>query len=290
MREQYDYTICELCEAFEVSKSGYYAMKSATLSQRHQEETKLLDAIKAIHSHRHMRNYGSPRMTHELRSIGIACSENRIARIMSQHGIAAPQKAAFRPKTTLSDPANKASPNLLRKKEEPTSPGEIFVSDITYVATREGWLYLAVVIDLFSRSVAGWSIAEHMETSLVTTALDRATSRIETISNPIFHSDRGCQYTSKSFRKRLALLGFNQSMSALGYCYDNAKSESFFATIKRESFPDDCCFETKIDAQRAIFDYIETFYNRSRLHSSLGYNSPESHLRNYFQNQNDNLN
>ena len=100
MREQYDYTICELCEAFEVSKSGYYAMKSATLSQRHQEETKLLDAIKAIHSHRHMRNYGSPRMTHELRSIGIACSENRIARIMSQHGIAAPQKAAFRPKTT----------------------------------------------------------------------------------------------------------------------------------------------------------------------------------------------
>jgi len=290
MREQYDYTISELCDAFETSKSGYYVTKSGSTSRRNQEEAKLVEVMQKIHSHRHTRNYGSPRMTEELRSYGLPCSQNRVARIMAKHGMAVCQKAGFRPKTTISDPSQKASPNLLRKKAEPSSPGEVFVSDITYVATREGWLYLAVVIDLFSRSIAGWALANHMKTSLVTTALDRAISIIKPNPEAIFHSDRGCQYSSKSFRGHLSLLGFTQSMSALGYCYDNAKSESFFATIKRESFPDDCCFDTKLEAQRAIFDYIETFYNRSRRHSSLGYKSPESFLQNYFQTPNQNLN
>lgn len=290
MREKHSYKVRDLCDAFEVSVSGYYTSKSAVPSAREQSEAILVKQIKAIHADRHTRAYGSPRMTAELNERDLPCSQNRVARIMAKHDICAIQKAAFRPKTTVTDPDNAPSPNLLKDAGEPSSPGEIYVSDITYVATREGWLYLAVVIDLFSRSVAGWAMADHMRSSLVTDALGRAVGAIAPTIGAKFHSDRGCQYSGRECRAHLRLYGLEQSMSAQGYCYDNAKSESFFATIKREAFPDGCCFDTKAEASNAIFDYIETFYNRRRRHSTLGQISPESFLKKHFQTQKQNLN
>ena len=225
-------------------------------------------------------------MTTELQEEhGLSCSENRVARLMAKNGLQARYKAAFRPKTSTQDPTQKASPNMLANTAPPTAPGQVCVSDITYVATREGWLYLAVVIDLYSRAVVGWSVAETMHTVLVTSALAKAMSNLPQGSRPLFHSDRGCQYTSKEFRKLIALYGLPQSMSAKGYCYDNAANESFFASLKRESFPEDCCFDTKAEARRTIFDYLEVFYNDKRRHSSLGNVSPETFLNQHFQTQ-----
>jgi len=289
MREE-NYSVSELCGAYGVSRSGYYAAKAAPESARAREQQRILEEMEAVHAERHTRCYGSPRMAVELTERGLPCSENRAARLMRKNGINAQQKAAFRPKTTISDPARRPAPNLLKEAAQPSGPGQVYVSDITYVATREGWLYLAVVMDLYSRMIGGWALADHMETSLVTRALDRATSSIPPATAALFHSDRGCQYTSKAMGKRLALLGITQSMSAQGYCYDNAKSESFFATIKREAFPEDCCFDTKAEARRAIFDYLETFYNHRRRHSSLGNISPEEFLKRHFQNQKYDLN
>lgn len=285
-----DYTVSELCDAFGVAKSGYYAAKAAPEGARAREERRIVEGMRDVHADRHTRCYGSPRMADELAARGVPCSENRAARLMRKHGISARQKAAFRPKTTVADPAKNPAPNLLKGAPEPSAPGEVYVSDITYVATREGWLYLAVVIDLFSRKVAGWALADHMAASLVTGAFGRATSAVPPAAGALFHSDRGCQYTSAKMRAHLALLDITQSMSAKGYCYDNATSESFFATIKREAFPDDCCFDTKAGARRAIFDYLETFYNRRRRHSSLGNISPEEFLDRHFQNQKPDLN
>ena len=219
-----------------------------------------------------------------------SCSENRCARIMRKRGINARQKAAFRPKTTVADPDAKPAPNLLKDAPAPTGPGELYVGDITYVATREGWLYLAVVIDLYSRKVAGWQLADHMRTSLCTAALGAAMASVPPAPGAISHTDRGCQYTSQAARSHLSLLGLTQSMSAKGYCYDNAKAESFFATLKREAFPDGCCFDTKAEARMVIFDYLETFYNRRRRHSSLGNISPDEFLERRFTNTKTNLN
>ena len=168
------YTVSELCEAFGVSRSGYYASRQRKSGRREQENELLVAEMKEIHSHRHTRCYGSPRMTRELLEAGLSCSENRVARLMNEHGINARQKAAFRPQTTLRDEDKLPMPNHLRDAEAPAAPGEVYVSDITYVATREGWLYLAVVMDLYSRQIAGWSLDEHMETSLVTQALNAA--------------------------------------------------------------------------------------------------------------------
>lgn len=286
-----DYTVDELCEAFEVSRSGYYAAKNRPPSQRAKDNEVIVSKMKEIHDDRHRKAYGSPRMTTELQEeYGLPCSENRVARLMAENDLKARYKASFRPKTTTQDPTQKASPNILAKTEKPSAPGQVCVSDITYVATREGWLYLAVVIDLYSRAVVGWSVAESMQTVLVSSALAKAMSNLAPGSRPLFHSDRGCQYTSKKFRRVLKLYGLTQSMSAKGYCYDNAANESFFASLKRESFPEDCCFETKAEARRTLFDYLETFYNNKRRHSSLGNMSPESYLNQYFQNEKTHLN
>lgn len=293
-REKYDtessLSILELCDAFDVPKSSYYAARSRPESKRAKEEKLIVAEMRLIHNDRHTRCYGSPRMTCELNERGVACSENRCARLMNENQISASQGASFRPKTTLSDPNSKPAPNLLKDAPEPSAPGEVYVSDITYVATREGWLYLAVVIDLYTRMVVGWKLADHMRTSLVTDAITRATTKVSPALGAVFHSDRGCQYTARDLRKLLAMLGITQSMSAKGNCYDNAKSESFFSTIKREAFPDGCCFDTKDEARRAIFDFLEAFYNSRRRHSSLGNVSPEEYLQSYFTNTKTNLN
>ena len=290
MRMQY--SISELCEALGLSRSGFYAWRERKVAPggRTAENTRLKDQIKLINAHRHTRFYGSPRMTAELNAKGLSCSENRVARLMRSEGIRARPKKPFRPKTTQPDHAATPSPNLLAKADFPQRPGEQLVSDITYVPTREGWMYLAVVIDLFTRSVMGWDLSDSLCATGTIRAIQRAINSGQILPNAIFHSDRGCQYTSQALRQAIALPQWQQSMSAKGYCYDNAFAESYFASLKAESFPEDGVFETRSQARIAIFDYIETFYNRRRRHSSLGMISPAQALELYFSNQNQSTN
>jgi len=288
MRE--NYSITELCDALGVSRSGYHAAVRRPVSRREEENRKLLNAMNLIHHHRHTRAYGSPRMTHELHANGHVCSENRVARLMRAEGIRARARRPFRPKTTRPDHAAHPSPNLLAQAGPPTAPGTQLVSDITYIPTKEGWLYLVIVLDLFSRSILGWKLAPSMDASLVTGALRRALASGLITADAIFHSDRGCQYTAGVTRAQLARARLRQSMSARGYCYDNAFAESTFASIKSELIDQHTVFESKTSASTAIFDYLETFYNRKRLHSSIGYMSPKTFLNNYFKNLNPSLN
>ena len=284
--------ITELCEAFGVSKSGYHALRSRRRrpGPRADHTKKLLTQMNSIHKDRHTCCYGSPRMTNELRSVGLACSENRVARLMRTAGIRAQRRKTFRPKTTQPDHAAHPSPNLLAGAGPANAPGSQLVSDITYIPTREGWFYLAVVIDLFSRSILGWKLCDSLHTGLVTGALERALSTGLIAKDAIFHSDRGCQYSAAQTRRLLARYGLRQSMSAQGYCYDNAFAESAFASLKRELPHDGLPFISKHAAKSALFDYLETFYNRKRRHSALDYQSPHAFLDSYFQNQNPNLN
>ena len=279
------YSISELCHALQVYKSGYYAARGRTPGPRRRCDEQLLVAIKDIHGHRHTRCYGSPRMTVELRQHGHTCSVNRVARLMRDAGLRARPRKPYRPKTTRPDHAACPSPNLLAAAAPPQVPGTHLVSDITYIPTREGWLYLVVVLDLFSRCILGWKLAETMESDLVTAALRRAVDTKLVARQAIFHSDRGSQYSSGPTRRLLKRLGWQQSMSAVGYCYDNAFAESLFASIKCELLPEDGIFESKSEASISIFDYLECFYNRRRLHSALGYQSPQNFLTRYFQNQ-----
>lgn len=288
MREHY--SVVEICDALEVSRSGYYKSLSSHQSNRESENRLLLNEMHAIHNEGFKRSYGSPRMTAELHRRGHTCSENRIARLMAKTGMKARYKTAFRPKTTVQNPDRLPAPNRLAEAPRPVRPGEVLISDITYVATRHGWMYLAVTLDLFSRQVAGWHLSESMETALIIQAARKASSRSGVGKGTLYHSDRGCQYTSKAMRAWLGDRGMLQSMSAAGYCYDNATCESFFATLKREAFPIDCVFESKADARRTIFEYIEAFYNRTRIHTSLGNQSPGELLTKYFQQEQITLN
>ena len=281
MRDQY--SIVEICDALELSRSGYYKSRACRASSRQDENGRLLKEMKAIHGEGFKRAYGSPRMTVELRRRGLPCSENRVARIMSKAGVKARYKTAFRPKTTVQNPSRLPAPNHLAQAPAPVRPGEVLVSDITYVSTTQGWMYLAVTLDLFSRQVAGWHLAETMETALVIQAAQKAVVRVGVGKGSIYHSDRGCQYTSAAMRTWLGDRRIVQSMSAAGYCYDNAACESFFATLKREAFPANCVFDTKAEARRTIFEYIEIFYNRIRIHTSLENQSPQEWLTNHFQ-------
>lgn len=284
------YSIIELCDALEVSASGYHAARKRLPSKRHHENQRLLHAMRFIHQHRHTRAYGSPRMTRELRHDGHACSENRVARLMRAEGLRARPRKPFRPRTTRPDHAAHPSPNLLAEAAPPTAPGQQLVSDITYIPTREGWLYLAVVIDLFSRAILGWKLGENLGADLVTSALRRALGSGLVTAGALFHSDRGCQYTAGTTRALLARAGLRQSMSAAGHCYDNAFAESAFASIKSELLEDAAPMPSKAVARTAVFDYMETFYNRKRLHGALGFQCPHAFLENHFQNLNPSLN
>jgi len=281
---KHDYDLIEYFEAFGVSSSGYYTWRKREPSVRQIENVKIKEAITDVHAHRHTKNYGSPRMTPELNSRGISCSENRVARIMREEGIRGASRRPFRPATTQRDDTQTAAPNLL-KHVDPTAPGQVYAGDITYIATREGWLYLAVVIDMFGRRLLGWQLGENMQTWLVSAAMTKAAIRQPRAPGAFFHSDRGCQYTSREFGKLCDRFGLTQSMSRTGNCWDNAWSESFFASFKSECLPGNGVFESKELARCAIFDYLETFYNRSRLHSSLGYLSPDDYVARHRQNQ-----
>ena len=284
------YSVSELCDALGVSRSGYHAARARPAASRLLANEKLLVSMQAIHSHRHTHCYGSPRMAKELQATGLPCSVNRVAHVMRAAGLRVQARSPYRPKTTQADHAAAPSPNLLAPSEPAEKPGTHLVSDITYIPTQEGWLYLAVIIDLFSRSILGWSIAETMHASLVTDALQRAIDTGQVARGALFHSDRGSQYSAALTRGCLARHGLRQSMSAKGYCYDNAFAESCFASIKSEVLDEGRPFNSKAAARTALFDYLACFYNRKRLHSSLGYLSPQNFLDLYFQSQPTHLN
>jgi transposase InsO family protein len=288
MRDRF--SVSELCEALGVSRSGYLAACKRAISARERANSRLLEEIRSIHQHRHTRAYGSPRMSRELRARGHNCSENRVARLMRRHALRARPRRPFRPRTTSADHAACPSPNLLAQTDPPTAPGTQLVSDITYVPTAEGWLYLTVVLDLHSRFILGWSLSDSLGSHSVVTAIRRALQSGIVASGALFHSDRGCQFTSAPVRELLRKARLRQSMSKKGDCYDNAFAESCFASLKAELLPDGGSFETHLHARHAIFDYLETFYNRSRRHSSLDYLSPNDFLNQFFQKQNLTLN
>ena len=277
-----EYGIKECCEALRVSRSGYYQWKKAKPSQREREEAELVEQIKEVFEANKGR-YGSPRVRQALRQDGIECGENRVARLMRENELAARRKKAFRPRTTV--PGKSTAPNLI-KDLEPSGVDQIWVSDITYVATVEGWLYLAVILDLFSRKVVGWKLGETLEAELVETALANALMMRGPDPGLYFHSDRGSQYSSQAVRKPLSVIGANLSMSAQGNCYDNAKAEAFFSTLKTECFPPTQLFGSKALARREIFEYIEVYYNNRRLHSALGYQTPRQFEAGYSERRN----
>jgi transposase InsO family protein len=271
------YGIKEICAALRVSRSAFYRWKSGQESQRSRAQRELGQKIEQVFK-AHGERYGSPRVTRVLRQEGLRVSENRVARLMRQQQLVARKKRAFRPKTTVA--ASRAEPNRIANLV-PERPDQIWVSDITYVATAEGWLYLAVILDLFSRRVVGWKLDDRLEASLVHQALQNALLLRQPQAGLYFHSDRGCQYTSQLVRKPLEVIQAIPSMSGVGNCYDNAKAEAFFSTLKTECFPLSNCFASKTQARSTIFEYIEVYYNNQRLHSALGYLSPHHYESSY---------
>jgi len=267
------HSVATLCQILGVSQSGYFeSIKRAQSSRSKRRESYSKKVIAIFNAHKS--RYGRPRIYQELKAKGEKISERMVGSIIKEHGLKALKKRPFRPQTTQQSNINRYAPNLLKDLPNATSPNQVLVSDITYVATREGWLYLAGIMDVKTRYVKGYSLQEKMPTTLVTQALDQALRRHPEIEGAILHSDRGCQYTSHDYLQKLKDHGFQVSMSGQGYCYDNAAMESFWSTLKTECFPASGTFETKEVAHQAIFEYIEGYYHTQRLHSSLGYLTP----------------
>jgi transposase InsO family protein len=269
-----------MCAALEVSAAGYYAWASRPDSPTAAWRRELVGVIKEVHAAVKGR-YGSPRMTPELKARGHDCSENTVARLMREHGIKAKAPRRF-VRTTDSNHRLPVAENLLGRDFDPSGPNESWSADITCIPTREGWLYLAVVEDLFSRMVVGWSMAETMESRLVVDALEMALSRRRPGAGLLAHSDRGSQYASDHYQRALAAEGIVCSMSEVGQCWDNAPVESFFGRLKCEVAPGET-FVTRDQARAELFEYLEVFYNRVRRHSSLGFVSPAEFERMYHQ-------
>ena len=261
-----------LCETLAVSPAGYYAWRQRPRSARRERQDTLLVEIRAVHAEVKAR-YGSPRIHKELVARGHSCCVNTVARLMRDHEIRAKTARKFRVRTTDSDHGLPVADNLLDRQFNPPGANEAWVADITYLPTREGWLYLAAVEDLFSRKVVGWAMAEHMESRLVVDALELAVQRRLPGAGLLSHSDRGSQYASEHHQRLLAKHGIVCSMSRRADCWDNAPMESFFASLKKE-LVHGADFATRAEARAAIFEYIEVFYNNQRRHSSLGYVSP----------------
>jgi transposase InsO family protein len=262
-----------MCLVIGASRSGYYGWKRQPQSKRQKDNEKILMEIRESHKNS-QKAYGSPRITEDLQAKGTKCSENRVARLMRVNGIVAKTVKKFKA-TTNSKHDLPVAENLLKQNFVAEKPNTVWVSDITYIWTLEGWLYLAVILDLYSRQVVGWAMSDRLTSDFVIKALYQAIGRRNPGSCYIFHSDRGVQYASSDFRDVLNGHGFIQSMSRKGNCYDNADAESFFHTLKIEHVYD-YRYETRADARQSIFEYIEMFYNRQRRHSALGYRSPVS--------------
>lgn len=268
------YAIQKMCAYMKISASAYYQWSKRSKSNREIENERILAVIKEIHSDKKKETYGVSRLQIELESRGIKSGKNRIRRIMKENGIRAiVRRKKFRyPKDTKSNLPH--SRNILMRRFKTRKPNRKWVSDITYVPTSQGWLYLCMIMDLYSKRVVGWSMDKNMKTELVLSALNMAVNFRGVSKGLIFHSDRGSQYRSKELRKKIKRLKFRQSMSRKGNCWDNACAEAFFKTIKSDVL-NERCFSTFEEAKTCIFEYIEVFYNRERRHSSIGYMSPE---------------
>ena len=264
-----------LCTTLEVSRSGYYAWLNRPASERERDSEELSVKVRQIFK-QSRQTYGSPRIQKQLADLGENHGKERIRKIMVKEGISAKPKKRF-VKTTDSKHDLPIAPRVIQTENQetmPVKPNEAWSSDITYIATKEGWLFLAIFLDLFTRKVVGMAMADHMRTTLVLEALDSALGREAVDANELTaHSDRGVQYAAESYRDRLSAAGIRASMSRKGNCYDNAYVESFFHTLKTELVYR-TEFATREEAKKAIFEYIEVWYNRERLHSSIGYKAP----------------
>jgi transposase InsO family protein len=264
------YTVEKMSEVLGVNRSGYYAYRGRAASLRSRENDRLRTQIQLIWS-RSRQLYGSPRITAELRAQGLRCGENRVARLMQEAGIRSQTKKAFKVTTK---PGGLVEPeDLVQRDFHADGPGRIWTSDITYIRTRQRWLYLAVVMDLFNREVVGWTLDRRIGQELVLAALNQALLRHPPEKDLVFHSDRGGQYRSLRMSELLARHGIRLSLGSSGDCYDNAAMESFFSTLKSELVHRER-FQTEDEARWKIYDYIEVYYNRQRRHSTLNYQTP----------------
>lgn len=261
-----------MCRVLNVSRSGYYAWRSRKPGVLAQRRATLVEKIRCVHSKSQAR-YGSPRIHRALEAEGVTCCENTVAKVMKTEGIQAKTKKRFVVRTTDSQHPHPIAPNRLEQNFTAEKPNQVWVADITYVATGEGWLYLAAVLDLYSRKIVGWSTADHLRTELVREALQQALADRRPEKGLVHHSDRGVQYASDDYQELLQKNGCLPSMSRRGNCYDNAVMESFFGTLKTELIYHDS-YTCREEARQALFEYIEGFYNTNRIHSTLGYLSP----------------
>ncbi len=272
MREhEGEFRVSALCRALEVRPAGYYRWRGRKPSSRTEENERLVEKIKAAHAESRA-IYGSPKIHRRLQQAGERVNHKRVARLMREHGITAKRVKKFK-RTTDSRHTLPVADNVLARDFRAARPNQVWTSDITYVWTAEGWLYLAVFLDLYSRLVVGWAVSESLTTEFVEQAFLQGQARRGEGVTPLVHSDRGSQYASTTFRERLAAWGCRQSMSRKGDCWDNAVTESFFGMLKTEMVHHER-FGTRQEARDKLFDYIEVFYNRMRIHSATGYYAP----------------
>ena len=280
--EKARFPIAAMCRFLEVSRSGYYKWRKTRLGTPKKDELRLKLEVAAIHRESGG-TYGSPRVYIEMLARGFDVGRHKVARLMREQGLAGAVQSRFR-RGGQSRDGGPFAPDLVRRNFNPSAPNRTWVSDITYIRTGQGWLFLAVVIDRFSRRVVGWATANNMRSQLVVDALERALETRDVRGLLIHHSDRGSQYTSSSFRERLHRAGIGWSMGSTGCCYDNAVAESFFATAKKELIYRHV-WPTREAARVALRRYIDLFYNPQRRHSALGYISPVEFEARYFQQQ-----
>jgi putative transposase len=274
------FPVSRMCKVLDVSRSGYYAWRRRPPSEREMANQGLYKKVKAVYD-RNYGTYGSPRIYHALKHQEVSCSENRVARLMRLHGLQARQTKTYQT-TTRRNRANPVAPNVLQRDFEAERPNEKWLADITYIPTEEGWLYLAATLDLYSRRVVGWAMADRMTNDLTLDALRMAVQQREVDPSLIHHSDQGSQYTGDEYQQMLKDWGIEVSMNGVGTWYDNAPMESFFGTLKSE-WTHHHTYRTREEARSDLFYYIEAFYNRRRLHSALGYLSPETYEQLYHQ-------
>ena len=266
-----EFRVKKMCEVLEVSRGGFYSWLKRPESERSRVNRRLLSHIRVAFD-RSRQSYGSPRLTDELKASGVSCGENRVASLMRQSGIRAVGKRKYHV-TTHSKHNHPVAENLLNRQFSAGKPNAVWLSDITYIWTAEGWLYLAGILDVYSRKLVGWSMGRRVTAELTLSALRQAINRRNVTPNLIHHSDRGSQYAADEYQRLLGESGMICSMSRKGDCWDNAPMESFFATLKAELVNREQ-FKTRQEAKAKIFEYIEVFYNRQRRHSTLGNRSP----------------
>jgi putative transposase len=275
-----EFSVERMSKVLNVSRSGFYKFLKSKPSNREKANAALLVKIKEIHS-TSRQTYGSPRVHAALIAKGEICSRKLVCKLMNKTGIAAKMKKHFKV-TTKVDPKAKVMPNLLKQDFTAKLPNQRWVGDITYVGTAEGWLYVAAILDLFSRRIVGLAMSERINTDLVLSALEQAITHRKPTTGLVHHSDKGCQYTSSSFQQALKSQGIIASMSGAGNCYDNAAMESFFHTLKTEHIYFSK-YNTREEAKQSIFEYVEVFYNRQRLHSTLQYLPPSLFEKQWYE-------